>query len=241
MTINIIRAAILRLAVLFAVCFSAAAVAQDFSAIISAPDRTDADRQADKRRDPMKLLEFVGPRPGWRVLDMAVGAGYSTELMARAVQPGGKVIAQDDRASEKFSARMKTPIMSSVEAFVTPFDDLSNPAFRDFDLETFLFGYHDTTYLPVDRAKMNKALFDVLKPGGLLVVADHSAKPEDGTTVGKTLHRISEKSVRAEIEAAGFVFVADADFNRHPEDERTNAIFRNPTPVDGFVLKFRKP
>ncbi|MEH2470354.1 putative methyltransferase [Nitrobacteraceae bacterium AZCC 2161] len=137
MTIKVIRAAILRLAVLFAVCFSAAAVAQDFSAIISAPDRTDADRQADKRRDPMKLLEFVGPRPGWRVLDMAVGAGYSTELMARTVQPGGKVIAQDDRASEKFSARMKTPIMSSVEAFVTPFDDLSNPAFRDFDLETF--------------------------------------------------------------------------------------------------------
>ncbi len=131
--------------------------------------------------------------------------------------------------------------MVNAEQIVTPFDDLSNPSLKNLDLETFLFGYHDTTYMPVDRAKMNKALFDALKPGGLLIVADHSAKPEDGATVGKTLHRIAEKSVRSEIEAAGFVFVADGDFLHHPEDERANPIFKNPTPVDGFILKFRKP
>ena len=88
---------------------------------------------------------------------------------------------------------------------------------------------------------MNKELFDALKPGGLLVIADHSALPEEGATVGKTLHRIAEKTVRAEVEAAGFVFVASGDFLRHPEDTRTNIVFRNPTPVDEFVLKFRKP
>jgi predicted methyltransferase len=55
------------------------------------------------------------------------------------------------------------------------------------------------------------------------------------------LHRIAEKTAKAEIEAAGFEFVASADFLRHPEDTRTNVVFRNPTPVDEFVLKFRKP
>jgi len=175
------------------------------------------------------------------VLDLAAGAGYSTELMARTVAPNGKVFAQDGRASEKLAARLKTPAMANVEQVVTPFDDLANPALKNLDLETFLFGYHDTTYMPVDRAKMNKALFDALKPGGLLVVADHAAKPEDGATVGKTLHRIAENSVRSEIEAAGFVFVSAGDFLRHPEDERSNPIFKNPTPVDGFILKYRKP
>ncbi len=229
----------------FVVLASAAAMtharAQDFSALIAAQDRTDADRQTDKRRDPVKLLEFVAPQPGWRVLDMSAGAGYSTELMARAVGPGGKVFGQGDKPSEKFAARMKTPAMANVEEVTTPFDDLSNPALHDLDLVTFFFGYHDTTFMSVDRARMDKALFAALKPGGLLVVADHSARPEDGATVGKTLHRIAEQTLKAELEAAGFVFVADAGFLRHPEDARADIVFRNPTPVDEFILKFKKP
>ncbi|WP_315836136.1 class I SAM-dependent methyltransferase [Bradyrhizobium prioriisuperbiae] len=215
--------------------------AQDYTALVAATDRSEADRQADAKRDPVKLLAFVAPKPGWRVLDMAAGAGYSTELMARAVAPGGKVFAQHDRASEKFAERMKAPAMANVENVTTPFDDLSNPALRNLDLVTFFFGYHDTTFLPVDRVRMDKALFEVLKPGGLLVVTDHSARPEDGATVGKTYHRIAEATLRSELEAAGFVFVADADFLRHPEDARTAIVFRNPTPVDEFVLKFRRP
>ena len=63
----------------------------------------------------------------------------------------------------------------------------------------------------------------------------------DGATVGKTLHRIAEKTLRDEIEGAGFKFVADADFLRHPEDTRTNIVFKNPTPNDEFLLKFRRP
>jgi predicted methyltransferase len=111
----------------------------------------------------------------------------------------------------------------------------------NLDLVTFLFGYHDTTFLPVDRAKMDKAIFDALKPGGLLVVADHSAKAEDGVSVGKTLHRIPESNLRSEIEAAGFVFVAEGDFLRRPDDQRTTPSSQNAASVDNFVLKFRKP
>ena len=43
----------------------------DYSAIISAPDRTEADLQTDKRRDPLKLLAFTGVRPGMKVLEAA--------------------------------------------------------------------------------------------------------------------------------------------------------------------------
>ena len=74
---------------------------------------------------------------------------------------------------------------------------------HDFDLVTFFYAYHDITYLGVDRAKMNKAFYDALKPGGELVVGDYSAKPGAGTSVVKTLHRSDEALVRSEIEAAG--------------------------------------
>jgi predicted methyltransferase len=73
------------------------------------------------------------------------------------------------------------------------------------------------------------------------VVADHSAKPGTGTSVGKTLHRIEESTLQREVEAAGFKLVASADFLRHPEDPRNEPVFRPKTPVDEFVLKFQKP
>src|SRR5262245_22170184 len=38
---------------------SAQGGAPDFAAIIAAPDRSDADRETDKRRDPVKLLAFT--------------------------------------------------------------------------------------------------------------------------------------------------------------------------------------
>ena len=215
--------------------------AQDYAALMAAPDRTDADRQTDKRRDPVQLLTIAGPKTGWKVLDMGAGAGYSTELMARSVGPTGKVYGQNDKDSEKFAARMKTPAMANVTPVVRPFDDPAGADIRDLDLITFFFAYHDTSFMEVDRPKMNKAMFNALKSGGFLVIADHSARPEDGATVGKTYHRIAEATLKQEVEAAGFKLVGSADFLRHPEDTRTNVVFRNPTPVDEFVLKFQKP
>jgi predicted methyltransferase len=101
-----------------------------------------------------------------------------------------------------------------------PFDNPLPPDVRNLDLVTFLFFYYDTTYMPVDRAKMNKKLFAALKPGGFLVIADHSASAGAGTAVGHSLHRIEESVVRSEVEAAGFKLVGEGDFWRHSEDTR---------------------
>jgi predicted methyltransferase len=227
---------------------SGAALAQaapDYAAVVASPDRSDADREIDKRRDPVKLLAFTGVGAGMKVLDMGAGGGYSSELMARAVGASGAVYAQNAadlgaRAKERFEARMKTPAMANVVALVRPFDDPLPADVRDLDLVTFFF-YHDTTYMEVDRAEMNRKLYAALKPGGMLVIADHSARAGDGATVGKTLHRIEEAVLRGEVEAAGFRLVAEGDFLRHPEDARDFSVNRPTGPVDEFVLKFRKP
>jgi predicted methyltransferase len=221
--------------------------APDYAAVIAAPDRSDADRQTDQRRQPAKMLAFTGARPGMKILDMGAGAGYSTELLARAVGTGGSgVYAQEsaavmERVKDKFDLRAQNPAMKNVVHLVRNYDDPIPPDVGGLDLITFFFAYHDTTYMPVDRAEMNRKLFAALKPGGFLVIADQSARAGDGVTVGKTLHRIEESALRREIEAAGFKLAAEADFLRHPEDPRDAAVFRPQVPVDEFVLKYQKP
>lgn len=219
----------------------------DYAAIIAAPDRTEQDRQTDQRRDPLKLLILTDAKPGMKALDMGAGGGYSSELIARAVAPTGVVYAQNpadlgERAKARFESRQKTAAGQNITGVVRPFDDPLPAEARDLDLITFLFFYHDTTYMNVDRTEMNRKLFAALKPGGILVIADHSARPGDGTSVGKTLHRIEESALRKEIEAAGFKLVTEGDFWRHPEDTRDFSI-QPPSgkPVDEFVLKFQKP
>jgi predicted methyltransferase len=220
--------------------------APDYAALIAAPDRSEGDRTIDKRRDPVKLLAFTGVRPGMKVLDMGAGGGYSTELMARAAGPTGVVYAQNapdlgGRAKENFEARIKTPAMKTAVVLLRKFDDPLPADVNGLDLITFFFFYHDVSYMEVDRAAMNKKLFAALKPGGVLVVADHSAKPGDGVSVAKTVHRIEESALRREVEAAGFKLVAEGDFLRHPEDTRDFNVNRPTGPVDEFVLKFQKP
>jgi predicted methyltransferase len=223
------------------------AAAQNYGAIVAAPDRSDADRNTDKRRDPVKLLNFIGVKEGMKVLDMEAGAGYSTELLARAVGPTGVVYAQDSadvierQVKDKFDLRAQKPAMKGVIHVIRNYDDPLPPEVRSLDLITFFFAYHDMSYMQVDRAEMNRKLFAALKPGGYLVIADHSAKAGDGATVGKTFHRIEESVLRKEVEAAGFKLVAEGDFLRHPEDTRDVIVFRAPTPIDEFVLKYHKP
>jgi predicted methyltransferase len=219
----------------------------DYAAIVAAPDRADADRQVDVRRQPARMLAFAGVMPGMKVLDMEASAGYSTELLARTVAPDGVVYAQDSAAvierfvKDKFDIRAQKPAMKNVVHVVRNFDDPIPPDVSGLDLITFFFAYHDITYMEVDRAAMNREMFAALKPGGFLIIADHSAKAGEGTSVAKTLHRIEESTLRQEIEAAGFKLVAEADFLRHPEDPRDAAVFRPQIPVDEFVLKYQKP
>jgi predicted methyltransferase len=221
------------------------AAAQDYAAIVAAPDRSDADRQTDKRRNPEKMMAFTGVKSGMKVMDLVSSGGYSAELLARAAGPNGTVYAQDsqetaERTKERFDARMEK--VKNIVRVVRKYDDPVPPDVSNLDLVTIYFSYHDLTYMDVDRAAMNKKIFAALKPGGFFVVADHSAKPGDGTSVGKTLHRIEESALRQEVEAAGFKLVAEGDFLRHPEDKRETTTTRpGPTPNDEFVLKFQKP
>jgi len=241
---------LLALVLLFAGCASITGRAQtapvDYQAIVSAPDRSDADRKTDVRRKPAQMLEFAGVRSGMRVLDIGAGGGYSTELLARAVSPSGVVYAQDppgsnERALAAFTARAQAPAMKNVVRVLRPFEDPAPPEARGLDLITCFFEYHEAPNMNVDRAAMTRRLFDALKPGGSVVIADHSARPGAGITATRTLHRIEDSVVRRDFEQAGFKLVAQGEFLHNPADPRDVIVFKSPVPVDEFVLKFQRP
>lgn len=224
--------------------------AHDPVALVASPDRTEADRALDAGRHPAELLAFLDLRPGMKVADLGAGAGYTTELLARAVAPGGVVFAQNNQGflrfvGEAWPERLARPAMRGVVRVDREFGAPLPPEATGLDAVVLYVIYHDTVWLEVDRAAMNRAIFAALRPGGAYVVVDSSARAGSGTADCKTLHRIDEALVRAEVEAAGFRLVAEAPFLRNPEDARdwnasppaAAAAGRRGT-SDRFVLRF---
>ena len=199
------------------------------------------------------MLRFLGVRNGMKVLDLGAGPGYTTELIARAVAPGGVVYMQNDPRwlpflKDALEERFTHPAMQGVVRADVPFDDPVPPDARDLDLAVMNVIYHDVVNMPVDRARMNKAIFDALRPGGAYVVIDSSAKEGTGLAETKTLHRIDESVVRDEVQSAGFRLESESEFLRNPADARD----WNASPPaaekagkrgtsDRFALRFVKP
>jgi predicted methyltransferase len=220
--------------------------------IVDAADRSADDRALDGGRKPAELLAFVALQPGQNVAELFAGGGYTAELLARSVAPGGKVYGQNTKAvlerfAEKpWSERLAKPVNANIVRVDRELDDPLPPEAKDLDLVVANLVYHDFVWQKVDRTKLNAAVFAALKPGGRYYIADHHAAAGAGTTVTETLHRIEPSEVRKEVEAAGFVLEKEGDFLRHPEDTRDwstsprNAGDKRGT-SDRFVLLFKKP
>jgi predicted methyltransferase len=210
-------------------------------AVIANPVRTDQDRRMDQSRSPAEFLPFTGVKPGMMVLDVSAGAGYTSQLLALSVAPDGKVWAQREQPGAALTKRLADNPQANFIPVYRPFEDPVPPEAPKFDLITIVNNYHDISYLPVDRAKMDERLYGALKPGGHLVVVDHSAKPGTGISVSKTLHRIDEAVVVSEFTRAGFVLEAEGQFLRNPADTRDFSSGDGRVLTDKFVLRFLKP
>ena len=215
--------------------------ADRYRALLADPVRTERDHRMDAGRHPVELLAFARVRPGMRVLDIAAGAGYTSQLLALAVAPGGKVWSQASKRGAALNERLAAHPEPGFEVVERAFDDPVPPDAPPLDLVTLVLNYHDISYLPVDRDAMNRKIFAALRPGGAYVVIDHAAVKGSGISAGKTLHRIDEAFVRAEIERAGFVLDGEADFLRNRADNRQGSSNTATPPSDKFALRFVKP
>jgi|GEM_PF-535234 len=219
---------------------------------VTATDRSEADRALDAGRKPAELLRFFGIAPGMKVADLMAGGGYTTELLARVVGSGGRVYGQNPKlildrfAQGPWTERLQKPVMQNVVRVDAEMDAPLPAAATGLDAVLLVLAYHDTVWFKTDRARMNRAIYAALAPGGVYGIVDHSARAGDGVKQAEKLHRIEESVVVREVEAAGFVLEGKEAFLSHPEDARDwNA---SPSKAgekrgtsDRFVLRFRKP
>lgn len=132
--------------------------------LLASPDRSLSDRELDARRKPAEMLAFIGVRPGMTVLDISAGKGYTSDLLARAVGPTGRVYGQSEpdhkpalqgqrkasdgvtfgpfynkdseHTSEQFLAeRAKKRTTANIVPVVRPFDDLVPEELADAKLD----------------------------------------------------------------------------------------------------------
>jgi predicted methyltransferase len=174
----------------------------------------------------------------------AASEGNSHPNVVPTVAPAGgprpSPVALADREGKLRAAAIPA---APIVAVIRPFEDPMPPelAAEHVDLVTLMFNYHDLGYMGVDRSAMDRAVFRMLKPGGLYVIADHAGRPGTGISEAGTLHRIEETFLRQEVEASGFRLLAEGDFLRNPNDPRDKNTPDPPQPKDEFVLKFVKP
>jgi predicted methyltransferase len=215
--------------------------------------RPETDTKRDEGRKPAAQLAWAGIKPGMVVVDMLPGNGYFTRIFAKAVGPNGRVYAY---FGTQYDARLKGQgkdpdnqfadlkatypnlgvIHGPLEQFVTP---------EPVDMVWTEQNYHDThnKQYGMDPAKVNKAVFQSLKPGGTYIIIDHRAAKGAGAGVTETLHRMDEDIAKQEVEAAGFKLVSEGAVLKNPSDDNTKRVFEagEHDHTDQFMLKFQKP
>jgi len=190
-------------------------------------------------------------RPGMRVAELGAADGYTAELLARAVAPGGTVYAQNTKTmnlmmDDRWNARLRRPAMAGVVRVDREFEAPLPPEATGLDLVVMHAVYHDTIWLRVDRPRMLRAIHDALRPGGALVIVDSTASPGGDPEAPYTLHRVEESVVRRDLAAAGFALDGEADFLRNPADTldwvaAPNEAGKRRGTSDRFVLRFTRP
>jgi predicted methyltransferase len=243
------------LAALLGLAAAAAGAHPDiYDAAVAHPGRSAADLKRDAIDRPAEVLRLAGIKPGMQVADFMAADGYYSELASYIVGPRGHVLLLNnatwdywsgDRWKERIEGRLPNVEHRTIDAEHVDVPDHS------LDAVLLIKAYHDF-YAIDDDPKAKWPRFDVgrvvdeiarmLKPGGILLLEDHSAKPGSGTTAATPLHRIDEGYTRQEFAKHGFKLVRSSDLLRRPDDPRDAISYQGPMvgKTDRFVLVFLK-
>lgn len=222
------------------------------------------------QRHPRETLEFFGIRPGMTVVEALPGQGWYTRILLPYLGAEGHVWGVDyplalfklfgffsdealkaketwatDWAAE--AAGWRGEDSATVSAFV--FGAMPEAARGTADAVLMIRALHNLARFDDQGGHLSVALADafaVLKPGGVLGVVQHEARPEmpDEWASGRAGY-LKKDFVIARITAAGFEFVGDSDINANPADQPTvdDVVWRLPPNLrvagDDAALKAR--
>lgn len=158
------------------------------------------EREREERTD--LLMKALALKPGMVVADIGAGTGYLSRRMAKAVAPGGRVLAVDVQPQmiSLLQQMAQREGLSNVQAQLGSETDAKLAA-NSVDLAIMVDVYHELAYPHEVLASVVRAL----KPGALMVFVEYRA--EDWAVPIKPLHKMSEAQVRREAEVHPLIWL----------------------------------
>jgi predicted methyltransferase len=202
-------------------------------AAMAGPQRRPGDAARDVYRHPLETLDFLGFKPTMTVLEVGPGEGWYTELLAPALAKRGKLLITtsdpggpaDQRSTlngQRFRAFLDSApeVYAKVESVIIA-DSKAPHVGLDGTVDLVLLmrevhGMHNSKTLAAWLAESWKAL----KPGGILGVVEHRAKPDSNPDDTAKKGYVPEKWTIEQIEAAGFKLAGKSEVNANPKDTK---------------------
>lgn len=240
-------------------------------ALATGAHRSAANITRNLERHPVETLEFFGLQADMTVIEILPSTGWYTEIIAPYVRDQGRLYAA--HFSPNAGLSYMAPRLRNFEAKMS-----SDPALYGKVTIRHLNPPHEVVIAPAESAdialtfrnvhnwimadQQNEffaTFFAALKPGGILGIVEHRAKPDAGMEVMKTSGYVTEAYVIELAEAAGFEFVASSEINANAKDPtvHTRGVWTLPPNFrlgdedrekyaaigesDRMTLKFRKP
>jgi predicted methyltransferase len=244
---------IVLLATLTACTSTAELKSQAISDALASPDRNEKAKERDLRSKPEVILDLLDLAKGETAVDILGGGGYYTDLMADVVGEEGMVILQNNGSYNKFVKKILKEKyidnkVANISLLSSEVDDLKLTP-NSIDAALMVMSYHDLYFYDpkrgwghTDVASFFQQIHTALKPGGRLVIVDHSAKDGTGSSAAQTIHRIDQAFAIKDIESSGFTFVSSSDALANPADDRSKMVFDKSIrgKTDRFVLQFTR-
>ena len=207
-------------AVLLIACLSATAhganeIDAKVDAALAADSRPEADRERDRNRMPKETLNFFGLKDNMTVIELMPGGGWYTRVLGPVLAENGKLLVAMGTGRIQETV-LTEPGFEKVVVLETS-DNYHRPeGSRHYTADEFEFGVDGVdmvlTFRNIHnfgdegRERINRAVYDALKPGGLYGVVDHTRRHmEPGNR--ENGRRVDPVLAIREIEATGFEFV----------------------------------
>lgn len=213
---------------------AAPAVTADL-AIYDAPLRAD-DRARDAFRHPAETLAFFQVRPDMTVVEYMPGGGWYTRVLAPMLTTGGghyiainpDPVAMGMTAESQAAWRESTAGLATKAAEYTGRTAADVPAYTTDALPKALDGTVDRVLIVremhnLQRANVAdselKAMRRLLKPGGMLGIVQHRAKPTaTADTTDGSKGYLRQTDVVNLVTAMGFELAGTSEVNANPKD-----------------------
>lgn len=217
---------------------------------LAAEARPQADRDRDRNRRPLATLNFFGLRDNMRVIELVPGGGWYTRVLAPVLAENGKLYVALGTESIEDSV-LREAGFDKVEVIARE-SNLQAVGGGIYTVDAFDFGVRDIDMVLTfrnmhnmgreARDRINSAVFQALKPGGVYGVVDHTRRHMEPDNP-ENRRRVDPVALIKELLAHGFEFVDYSDLHYRPDDELEYEVGRPSVTgnTDRFTLLFRKP